>query len=115
MTGVPEAPWPVVGSSGRLLALVPDLMDRSRISAALPGVQFLRSPSELAGLNPQDVVMVDLARPATRAALAGCRAHVIAFVAHVESDIAAQARQQGAAEVLARSVFFRRLRGGADS
>ena len=64
--------WPTVGAGGRLVALVTDLMDRSRISAARPEVSFLRGPVELAGLGEHDVVLVDLGRIGVIEALAGC-------------------------------------------
>jgi hypothetical protein len=43
----------------RVCALVVDLMDRSRISAAVPGAVFVRDAVACAGA---DVVIVDLAR-----------------------------------------------------
>ena len=101
--------WPAVGPGGRLVALVTDLMDRSRISAARPEVSFLRGPAELAGLGEHDVALVDLARPGVIEALGGCRALLIGFVAHVDEVTASAATAAGVAEVLARSVFFRRL------
>ena len=101
--------WPAVGVGGRLVALVTDLMDRSRISAARPEVNFLRGPAELAGLGEHDVVLVDLGRIGVIEALAGCRAVVVGFVAHVDDATAAAATAAGVGEVLARSVFFRRL------
>ncbi len=103
--------WPEVADGARLVAFVPDLMDRSRIRSARPDVRFLISPAELDSLDVADVALVDLGRPAVRSRLATCPARIIGFVAHVEEDVAAQARRDGAQEVLARSVFFRRLRG----
>ena len=101
--------WPAVPAGGRLVALVPDLMDRSRISAGLATVDFLAGPVALADLGPLDVVLVDLGRAGVLQALAGCAAQVVGFVSHVDEDLAQQARSGGVAEVLARSVFFRRL------
>lgn len=101
--------WPAVPAGGRLVALVPDLMDRSRISAGLATVDFLAGPVALADLGPLDVVLVDLGRAGVLQAVAGCAAQVVGFVSHVDEDLAQQARSAGVAEVLARSVFFRRL------
>lgn len=105
----PGSSWPPVPAGGRLVALVPDLMDRSRISAGLATVDFLAGPVALADLGPLDVVLVDLGRAGVLQALAGCAAQVVGFVSHVDEDLAQQARSAGVAEVLARSVFFRRL------
>lgn len=105
----PGSSWPPVPTGGRLVALVPDLMDRSRISAGLATVEFLAGPAALADLGPLDVALVDLGRPGVLQAVAGCVAQVVGFVSHVDEDLAQQARSAGVAEVLARSVFFRRL------
>ena len=105
----PDSSWPRVPAGGRLVALVPDLMDRSRISAGLATVEFLAGPPALADLGPLDVVLVDLGRAGVLQAVAGCAALVVGFVSHVDEDLAQQARSAGVAEVLARSVFFRRL------
>ncbi len=105
----PGSSWPPVPAGGRLVALVPDLMDRSRISAGLATVDFLAGPVALADLGPLDVVLVDLGRAGVLQALAGCAAQVVGFVSHVDEDLAQRARSAGVAEVLARSVFFRRL------
>lgn len=96
-------------AGGRLVAVVPDLMDRSRVAAARPDVVFLARPADLAGLDPADVALVDLGRPGVLAAIGGCRATVIGFVAHVDHDRAAEAAGAGVQQVLARSAFFRRL------
>lgn len=91
----------------RVVALVGDLMDRSRISAAVPGVEFT---SDVAETAHADVVVVDLAR--NGADLAAVRAtapdaHVLAFGPHVDDDLLAQATADGADVVMPRSRFFR--------
>ncbi len=90
----------------RIVALVPDLMDRSRISSAFPDAIFAREPSACA---EADIVVVDLARhepdlDAVRAVAP--RARIIAFGPHVESEQLERAREHGADVVLARSKFF---------
>ncbi len=60
-------------------ALVADLMDRSRISAAAPGVQFVRSADELAGA---DLALVDLQRVDPAAVPPGVR--TIGYASHVD-------------------------------
>ncbi len=90
-----------------LVALVDDLMDRSRVSAALPDVRFVSGPGECAGA---DAVIVDLARhgtsiPAVRVTAPAAR--IVAFGPHVDDELLATARADGADVVLARSQFFR--------
>jgi len=94
-------------SGRRTCALVSDLMDRSRISAALPATEFVR---DVAGCAGADVVLVDVARfggdiPVLRAALPSAR--LVCFGPHVDDAAATAARAAGADVVLARSRFFR--------
>ena len=100
----------------KVVAFVPDLMDRSRISNAVSGASFVTQPSQLvdAGLGAGDVALVDLGRPGALEALPGLvasGARVIAFGAHVERETLDAARAAGgdAVEVLPRSAFFRSL------
>jgi hypothetical protein len=90
----------------RVAALVDDLLDRSRITAALPSVTVGR---DRAGLGDADVVIVDLARHA--ADVAPLRAErptvrIVAYGAHVDDAALAAAEAAGADRVLARSRFF---------
>jgi len=91
----------------RVCALVVDLMDRSRISAALPEAVFVRDAAACAGA---DVVIVDLARSgqhvsAVRGAVPAAR--IVCFGPHVDDQAASAARAEGADVVLPRSRFFR--------
>ena len=91
----------------RVVALVPDLMDRSRVSAAVPDVVFASDP---AGCAAADIVIVDLARHS--AAVAALRAaapsaRILAFGPHVDDQLLEGARADGADVVVARSQFFR--------
>ncbi len=119
--------------SGRWAAIVayaPDLLDRSRISAALPGARVVGTRAGVlavvderaAGAQIDDparqdtLVLVDLGRPdalALVAELASRPVRVVAFGSHVDDERLAAAAAAGAHEVLARSVFFRRLAGFA--
>ena len=90
----------------RVCALVVDLMDRSRISAALPDAVFVRDAAACTGA---DVVIVDLARSGqhvgtVRAAVPAAR--IVCFGPHVDDDGASAARAAGADLVLPRSRFF---------
>jgi hypothetical protein len=91
----------------RVCALVSDLMDRSKISAAVPDVTFVRSAETCA---EADVVVVDLAR--FGALVADVRAvapvaRLVCFGPHVDEHGAAAASAAGADRVLPRSQFFR--------
>jgi hypothetical protein len=91
----------------RVCALVSDLMDRSKISAAVSDVEFVRTADACADA---DVVVVDLARfgdqvVAVRAAAPTAR--LVCFGPHVDEDGAAAANAAGADRVLPRSQFFR--------
>jgi hypothetical protein len=91
-------------------ALVDDLMDRSRITAAIPDVTFVRDAGAAAG---SDVVVVDLARhgddvAAIRAAVPD--ALIVAFGPHVDEASFATAQRDGADRILARSQFFHDVR-----
>jgi hypothetical protein len=89
-----------------VVALVTDLVDQSRIRAAVPGVTFVRDPARAAGAA---VVIVDLARYGihVREVRAATDGRIVAFGPHVDDETLAAARAAGADVVLARSRFFR--------
>ncbi|MFN8024991.1 MAG: DNA-binding response regulator [Acidimicrobiia bacterium] len=94
-----------------IVALVPDLMDRSRVSAALPDARFTRAASDCGDAT---VVLVDLARHADDVAAvraAAPAARIVAFGPHVDDDALARARADGADAVLPRSKFFADVAG----
>lgn len=89
----------------KVIALVTDLLDRSRFP---DGTTFVR---RLEGTGDADVVVVDLsvagALDGVRALrAAGSTARVVAYGRHTETDVLAEARRAGADRVLARSAFF---------
>jgi len=91
----------------RVVALSGDLMDRSKLTAAIPDIELAR---DVAGCAGADVVIVDLARhagvmSALREALPDAR--IVAFGPHVDEEAAATARAAGADVVWPRSRFFR--------
>ena len=99
----------------RIVAITADLMDRSRLSAALEGVEFV--PDATACVDA-DVVVVDLGRDAT--AVASVRAvapdaRIVAFGPHVDNDALTRARRDGADVVLPRSRFFQDPAAALDS
>jgi len=97
----------------RTVAFVPDLMDRSRITAAAPGCTFVRTTDELvAASDDADLVVVDLNRAGVLDVLADVAARAprtIGFASHVERELLDDARAAGCDQVLARSAFFARI------
>jgi hypothetical protein len=95
-----------------VVALVTDLIDRSRIQGAIDGVRFAGTPTAAVSAGG-DVVVVDLARfgaavGSLRAALPDAR--IVGFGPHVDDVGAEAARAAGADLVVARSRFFRQIR-----
>jgi hypothetical protein len=90
----------------KIVAMMTDLMDRSRVSAVVPGVEFTTDP---AACTDADVVVIDLARHAggvVAARVAAPTARIVAFGPHVDDELLAQAGRDGADVVLPRSRFF---------
>ena len=95
----------------KVVAATPDLMDRSRLAAELPEAELVRS---LEGVEA-DLVLVDVSRPALVAQLGQVRApRIVGYGPHLDTEATAAALAAGCTEVLARSVFFRRLRSLVD-
>ena len=84
-------------------------MDRSRISAALPHAQFVKTVEKLSSTDTDAVVLVDLSRPGVLEAIPTITGSVVGFASHVDDALMAAAHAAGCAEVLPRSRFFRRL------
>jgi hypothetical protein len=93
----------------RIVAYVPDLMDRSKVAAAGDCV-FVSRPDDLAALSPSaDVVVVDLTRPGVVDVLTDVKGRVIGFANHTARDVMDAARAAGCEQVLPRSDFFARI------
>ena len=89
---------------------VPDLMDRSRITAVAPDAVVVVGVGDLVA-GPGDTVVVDLSRAGVLEAIArlvGCGARVVGFGSHVDRGGLDAARDAGC-EVFARSAFFSRI------
>lgn len=102
-------------SAPAVAAYTPDLMDRSKISAALDGCRFVARPEALVGLAGIDVVLVDLSKRGVIEALPDIVAggvRVIGYGAHVDHKLLASAEAAGVGDVLPRSKFFARLAAG---
>jgi DNA-binding NarL/FixJ family response regulator len=98
-----------------VVAYVPDLMDRSKVSAAaLDRVTFSRRAEDLpsdASSAGATLVVIDLSRPGALDAIGAVaaldpRPAILGFGSHVDRDLLAAARDAGCDRVLARSAFF---------
>ena len=93
----------------RVVAYVPDLMDRSKVAAAGDCI-FVSRPADLAALSAEaDVVVVDLTKPGVVDVLADLDARIIGFANHTSRDVMDAARAAGCEQVLPRSDFFARI------
>jgi hypothetical protein len=95
-----------------VIAVAPDLLDRSRIMAVAPGVVFGRAPGDVAGrADAGSIVVMDLSRDGVAEALqavVATGARVVGFGSHVDRERLDDARTVGC-EALARSAFFARI------
>jgi hypothetical protein len=106
VTPDPTQPEPV-------LVLVRDLIFASRIqataNAAAVSIRLIRDPSQLLPATPGRKTIVDLNLEGAISAAAEWKKAtgrpVIGFVSHVDAATAAQARQAGIDQILARSRF----------
>ena len=90
----------------RVVALVGDLLDRSKIAAAIPDAAFASTPEECAGA---DTVVIDVkAHPDAVAAVRELvpAARVVAYGRHDDPEALEAARADGADVALPRSRFF---------
>lgn len=92
----------------RIVAYIPDLMDRSKVAAAAPEAMFVRTPADLAAAAAgAELVVVDLSRPGVLEALADVAGvRTVGFGSHVDRELLAAATAAGCDEVLPRSRFF---------
>lgn len=91
----------------RIVAFVPDLIDRSKVAGA-GDVTFVDRPAALAGVKA-DLVVVDLMRPGVLDVLPEVPGRVIGFARHTEPALMAAAQAAGCDVVLPRSSFFAQL------
>src|SRR4051812_34106309 len=84
--------WRVLAhpSVASVAAYTPDLMDRSKIAAAVPDCRFVARPEALVGLAGCDVVVVDLSKRGVLDVLTdlcGTGVRVLAYGAHVDRKL----------------------------
>lgn len=102
-------------SAPAVAAYTPDLMDRSKISAAVPECRYVARPEALVGLAGIDVIVVDLSKRGVVEVLPDIVAsgvRVVGYGAHVDHKLLARATEAGVTDVLPRSKFFSRLAAG---
>jgi AmiR/NasT family two-component response regulator len=107
---------PPAGLAPPVACLVRDLMFVGKITATAAAigvaVRILRDPAALADVDAPRLV-VDLNQAGALAAAVAWRTRtgrpVLGFVAHVDTDVIAEARAAGIDRVLARSAFTARL------
>ena len=92
-------------SEPTVVAITGDLMDRSKITAAIAGVRVVRPGGDV---GEADVVLVDLSLAGALDAATASGARVLAYGSHVDESTLSAARAAGA-EAMPRSLFFRRL------
>ncbi len=93
----------------RMVAYVPDLMDRSKVASAAAGadITFVPTAAALAAAAAgADLVVVDLSRPGVLEVLPAITAPTIGFGRHDDRERLAAATAAGCDRVLARSAFF---------
>lgn len=107
---------PPLSAAQKVVAFVPDLMDRSRVESAAravgSSVEFVARPTDLppAIARGATLVIIDLTHPGALDVLPNLRpARTVGFGSHVDGGLLRAARHAGCDEVLSRSVFFGRL------
>jgi hypothetical protein len=93
----------------KVVAYVPDLMDRSKVAAAAPGATFVARPDELTSVEA-DLVVLDLTRPGVLDVIPLVQARTVGFCRHTMRDVIAAAEEAGCDRVLVRSEFFADVR-----
>lgn len=93
------------GRTATIAAHVPNLFDRSRFGGR---VTFVDSGTEAADVAPA-LVIVDLDRCDDIEGFVLDGVRVVGFGPHVDTELHRRAADAGYSEVLARSVFFKRL------
>ena len=94
----------------RVIAYVPDLIDRSRITTVEPDAQFFDRPADLSSVSSDaDVALIDISRKGAVDVVSALQcSRVVAFTNHTDRATMERARAAGAV-VMARSEFFIRL------
>jgi hypothetical protein len=93
-----------------VIALVGDLLDRSKIAAAVPNAGFATAPDEFAGADSEALTVVVDVKAHPDAVAAARRllpaARIVAYGRHDDPEALEAARADGADVALPRSRFF---------
>lgn len=98
-----------MSSSNRIVAYVPDLIDRSRLAGASEEVdiRFVRKVDELVKVDGDvDLVIVDLSREGVLEVVPKIKPRVVGFGPHIDRATLTAAQKAGCDEVVVRSAFF---------
>lgn len=98
-------------ASLRAIAVAPDLMDASKLRSA--GIDVVRGLGDAA--PDVDLVIIDLDRAELPPGIAAWECRVVGFGRHTDPERLDAARSAGVDDVMARSVFFKRLAEGLDA
>ena len=96
----------------KVVAYVPDLLDRSKVAESGAEVTFVPRPGDLheaVALYGAELVVVDLNRPGVIDVLGDMDVPVVGFSKHTNREAMDAAVAAGVDQVLARSAFFSRL------
>jgi hypothetical protein len=98
----------------RIVAFVPDLMDRSRLSGT-PGLELVDRLADVAAAAAgAQLVLLDLSRPGALDVVPMLApTPVVGFASHVDGDLLESARRAGCARAVPRSAVLAR-RGALD-
>ena len=91
----------------RIVALVGDLMDRSRLTTAIVGIEIIKEPEQA---RDAACIVVDLALGVGSVAAlraSAPRARIVAYGRHTDVDALNAATAAGADDAMPRSRFFR--------
>jgi hypothetical protein len=93
----------------RVVAFVPDLMDRSRLTGT-PGLELADHLEELpAAAVGAQLVLIDLSRPGALDVVPSLApTPVVGFASHVDRELLEAARRAGCARAVPRSTVFAR-------
>ena len=94
----------------RVIAYVPDLIDRSRITNVAPDARFVESPADLPSASSEaDIALIDISRKGAVEVVSGLQcSRVVGFTNHTDRAAMETARAAGAV-AMPRSEFFIRL------
>lgn len=94
----------------KIVAYVPDLMDKSRFGPVSAVTTFVTTPEALSDAKSDDIAVADLRRDGSLEALANAKqaARRVGFISHEDREVIAKAKEVGI-DALPRGRFFSRI------